>query len=1139
MAGNLVVSLTINAALGAGFHAAFSQAENVGKKLGDSLKQANKENAKLGGEIERLTKKQSSLLDKINSSSGSSQRKLDGMYRRYGQIGSSIAKLKQKQDLYTSAISKSEKAQKNLNDAINKRDSLRAQRDATRTDLMDSAATTMAIAGPIGKSIKTFMEGEEAATGLKIAMMKADGTFGEFNEISKIASNLGKDLPGTTKDFYALSTALKKQGLSDQALKGGALETSAKLNVLLNMDQESGGEFLAKFMESHGLNEKNVGKAADYLQRAMFASGLTKDQMYESMKYYAPTVNQLGLTGEANTEKILAIEAMAGAKGIEGSMFGTGLNTLFSRMNKGPKMLETATKGMKAEARKMMEESGVKFDFWDKKGNFKGLDAMMKEMEKFEEIRKRFGDEGASLVASEIFGEEGVRLANILAQQGSKGLDQMLVKMREQASLQERIKVKTATLSSALESLGGVWENAIGTIGSAFAEDIKQWADGLQAFIEGPFQSFIENNKGLIKSVAYVALGISAVATAGLALKFVFLGLATAINTVLMPFKIFKAAKAAHELAVLNGKTTLLTRAVGMLKGAFAWLRGLSFGKLFGFLKAIPLNPLKALPMLFGAAKGAIFGIVGALKAFTMAALTSPITWLVVGALLLYKFWNPIKAFFAGIWDSISAAAAPIMPIFSAIGNAIKPALDWLGQFFNLTQVGEGNARSLGQTVGGFLVGAFMALTAPIRTVWQVAKFVWDSLTGLFSGEISVGDIFGGFSRAWEGFLTKIEGWKAKASELWNSFTGLFKGGGDKAVGSAVGGGAIGGAGGGGFWSSLTSGLESARQTISEKAGGLWDSAKAKFDEAKGTLTTKASEIWSSVTNVLNGANGVNIGAIIAQTVNGAVSAISGAATTISGVLSAMVQGMSGAFVAIFPVISTAFSGMAAVASAGVASLTAVVMAGFAVMRVQVASGWQSLGAAMSGNPMLVRLQMAMGQCIAYLGGVQGRFYAIGLNISQGLARGIEAGIGRVRAATVKLAQEVDRTTRLQMKIKSPSRVMMALGGFVSAGLAVGIAKGGSKPIQAIGRVAKGVTAGFGEKMGDLSAVVSTTTSAHHARMAGVGNAANGNITIHYQPTIQADGQNRHGIEQMLKLSQREFEKMFQKMMQDRQRRAY
>ncbi|VEI47053.1 Uncharacterised protein [Actinobacillus equuli] len=43
-------------------------------------------------------------------------------------------------------------------------------------------------------------------------------------------------------------------------LTGGALKTSAELNVLLDMDQEVGGEFLAKFMESHRLSEKNFRK---------------------------------------------------------------------------------------------------------------------------------------------------------------------------------------------------------------------------------------------------------------------------------------------------------------------------------------------------------------------------------------------------------------------------------------------------------------------------------------------------------------------------------------------------------------------------------------------------------------------------------------------------------------------------------------------------------------------------------------------------------------------------------------------------------------------------------------------------------------------------------------------------------------
>lgn len=118
------------------------------------------------------------------------------------------------------------------------------------------------------------MEQEEAETNLKITMMKADGTFGKFSEIGKLAAQLGTDLPGTKKDFYLLAQSLKKQGISDDVLLGGALKTSAELNVLLDMDQAQGGEFLAKFMESHGLKEADLAKSADYLQRAMFAGGL-------------------------------------------------------------------------------------------------------------------------------------------------------------------------------------------------------------------------------------------------------------------------------------------------------------------------------------------------------------------------------------------------------------------------------------------------------------------------------------------------------------------------------------------------------------------------------------------------------------------------------------------------------------------------------------------------------------------------------------------------------------------------------------------------------------------------------------------------------------------------------------------------
>ncbi len=56
-----------------------------------------------------------------------------------------------------------------------------------------------------------------------------------------------------------------------------------------------------------------------------------------------------------------------------------------------------------------------------------------------------------------------------------------------------------------------------------------------------------------------------------------------------------------------------------------------------------------------------------------------------------------------------------------------------------------------------------------------------------------------------------------------------------------------------------------------------------------------------------------------------------------------------------------------------------------------------------------------------------------------GLTAGIQAGAGSAIAAAQSVASKVASTVRKALDINSPSRVMMAIGGFVSEGLANGI----------------------------------------------------------------------------------------------------
>lgn len=71
--------------------------------------------------------------------------------------------------------------------------------------------------------------------------------------------------------------------------------------------------------------------------------------------------------------------------------------------------------------------------------------------------------------------------------------------------------------------------------------------------------------------------------------------------------------------------------------------------------------------------------------------------------------------------------------------------------------------------------------------------------------------------------------------------------------------------------------------------------------------------------------------------------------------------------------------------------------------------------------------------------GLQAELHAAGQHAMSGLAMGIQAGAGTAIAAAQSVAARVATVVRQALDIRSPSRVMMEIGGFVSAGLANGI----------------------------------------------------------------------------------------------------
>lgn len=113
--------------------------------------------------------------------------------------------------------------------------------------------------------------------------------------------------------------------------------------------------------------------------------------------------------------------------------------------------------------------------------------------------------------------------------------------------------------------------------------------------------------------------------------------------------------------------------------------------------------------------------------------LLSPIGLLVVAfaaaALLIWKYWEPLKAFFSGYFDGLVTGLAPVReafaglsPVFDGIGNAISGVWNW---FKNLLEPVNASAETLnkcteaGQTFG-LIVGS--AISIVLSTVTKVAE---------------------------------------------------------------------------------------------------------------------------------------------------------------------------------------------------------------------------------------------------------------------------------------------------------------------------------------------------------------------------------------------------------------------------------
>ncbi|WP_272572308.1 phage tail tape measure protein [Providencia sp. PROV258] len=316
----------------------------------------------------------------------------------------------------------------------------------------------------------------------------------------------------------------------------------------------------------------------------------------------------------------------------------------------------------------------------DASGKLRDADEILKDVGK---SMRKFDQASQIRMKKDIFGEEAMVGMGAVIDAVMNGRYDALktANMGAEGEADKNAKVKIDNLKGDLKQLQSAWEDLGIEIQENVDSPLRRVTQSLTGFI-GKVGQWMKEHPKMTQALAVGGIAIATLVTA--------LGaLALAAATVIVPF-------AAMRLSLF-----MLTGAQG-----------------FGGLMVAGSNAIN----LIGGGFSLLLSPVGLFVAAIVAA-----------GVLIYQYWEPIKAFFGGFWDGFTSALAPIgvafsatfapfAPIFDGISNAVSKVWNWFKELMSPVQLSTEELKSCteaGQAFGDIVGKAISALFFPIQ---QVAK---------------------------------------------------------------------------------------------------------------------------------------------------------------------------------------------------------------------------------------------------------------------------------------------------------------------------------------------------------------------------------------------------------------------------------
>lgn len=254
------------------------------------------------------------------------------------------------------------------------------------------------------------------------------------------------------------------------------------------------------------------------------------------------------------------------------------------------------------------------------------------------------------------------------------------------------------------DRLSGVFSGIRSDVVSLVTDDIRELVQAV-ASVGERFRSWIQENPQLVRTLTLTVGGVLAATTAIGALS-VGGGLLTGVF-----------AKLQLGSALLGGGlSTVATGVSGLV------LR------------------LSGLPALWGMVSGAVSVLGGALAGLLgpVWAVVAGVTALAGGALLIWHYWEQVKAFMLGTFQALWAGLAPVResiaqfaPLFDLVSGAVSTVFDWFTRLLTPVQASNESLErctSAGETFGRVLSGAISLALTPMKALMDGLAWVLEKL---------------------------------------------------------------------------------------------------------------------------------------------------------------------------------------------------------------------------------------------------------------------------------------------------------------------------------------------------------------------------------------------------------------------------